>query len=46
MVALWKSILKPLSVLALIGAAAGSFFHYMKVGPIEHDSKDQGAGHG
>ena len=35
MVGLWKSVAKPLGVLAMVGAVIGSFFHYMKVGPIE-----------
>jgi formate dehydrogenase iron-sulfur subunit len=35
MVSLWKSAAKPLAVFAMIGAVAASFFHYMKVGPIE-----------
>jgi formate dehydrogenase iron-sulfur subunit len=37
LVALWKGVVKPLSVLAMIGAVAGAFFHYIKVGPIESD---------
>ena len=35
MVSLWKGIAKPLAVFAMVGAVVGSFFHYMKVGPIE-----------
>jgi len=35
LVSLWKGVLKPLSLLAMIGAVAGGFFHYMKVGPDE-----------
>jgi formate dehydrogenase iron-sulfur subunit len=35
LVALWKGVVKPLSLLAMIGAVAGAFFHYMKVGPDE-----------
>lgn len=34
-VSLWKGIAKPLAVAAMIGAVVGSFFHYVKVGPIE-----------
>jgi formate dehydrogenase iron-sulfur subunit len=43
LVSLWKGVLKPLSVLAMVGAVAGAFFHYMKVGPIE--DKDEKAQH-
>jgi formate dehydrogenase iron-sulfur subunit len=39
LVALWKGVLKPLGVLAMIGAVAGSFFHYMKVGPLESEDE-------
>jgi formate dehydrogenase iron-sulfur subunit len=39
LVSLWKGVLKPLGVLAMIGAVAGSFLHYMKVGPIEADEE-------
>jgi formate dehydrogenase iron-sulfur subunit len=35
MVSLWKGVAKPLAVAAMIGAAVVSFFHYMKVGPIQ-----------
>ena len=35
LVSLWKGIAKPLAVAAMIGAVIGSFFHYIKVGPIE-----------
>jgi formate dehydrogenase iron-sulfur subunit len=35
LVALWKGVAKPLAALAMAGAVIGSFFHYMKVGPIE-----------
>ena len=35
LVALWKGVAKPLAALAMVGAVIGSFFHYMKVGPIE-----------
>src|SRR4249920_883460 len=38
LVALWKGVAKPIALLAMAGAVVGSFFHYMKVGPIE--SKD------
>jgi formate dehydrogenase iron-sulfur subunit len=34
-VALWKGASKPLAVAAMVGAAIVSFFHYMKVGPLE-----------
>ncbi len=39
LVSLWKGVLKPLSVLAMVGAVAGAFFHYMKVGPDETESE-------
>src|SRR5437879_1820471 len=39
LVSLWKGVLKPLSVLAMVGAVAGAFFHYMKVGPIESEEE-------
>ena len=35
LVYLWKGIAKPLAVAAMIGAVFVSFFHYLKVGPIE-----------
>ena len=35
MVAVWKSLAKPLAVAAMVGAVFAGFFHYMKVGPIE-----------
>ncbi len=35
LVSLWKGIAKPLAVAAMIGAVISSFFHYIKVGPIE-----------
>jgi formate dehydrogenase iron-sulfur subunit len=35
MVSLWKGVAKPLAVFAMVGAVVGSFFHYMKVGPVE-----------
>jgi formate dehydrogenase iron-sulfur subunit len=35
LVSLWKGVAKPLAVFAMVGAVVGSFFHYMKVGPIE-----------
>jgi formate dehydrogenase iron-sulfur subunit len=38
-VSLWKGVAKPLAVLAMAGAVVGSFFHYMKVGPIEPKEK-------
>jgi formate dehydrogenase iron-sulfur subunit len=28
-------VAKPLAVAAMIGAVVGSFFHYMKTGPVE-----------
>ena len=34
-VSLWKGAAKPLAVAAMIGAAIGGFFHYVKVGPSE-----------
>ena len=39
-VSLWKGAAKPLAVAAMIGAAVVSFFHYMKVGPIEVDEDE------
>jgi formate dehydrogenase iron-sulfur subunit len=39
LVSLWKGVAKPLALLAMAGAIVGSFFHYMKVGPIE--AKDE-----
>ena len=41
-VSLWKGIAKPLAVAAMIGAVVGSFFHYIKVGPIETKEEDAG----
>jgi formate dehydrogenase iron-sulfur subunit len=35
LVSLWKGVAKPLALVAMAGAVIGSFFHYMKVGPIE-----------
>ncbi len=35
LVSLWKGVAKPLAVLAMVGTVVGSFFHYMKVGPVE-----------
>ena len=35
LVSLWKGVAKPLAMVAMIGAVVGSFFHYMKTGPIE-----------
>jgi formate dehydrogenase iron-sulfur subunit len=42
-VSLWKGVAKPLAVAAMVGAALGAFFHYIKVGPIEvkDDLKDR-----
>ena len=34
-VSLWRGAAKPLAVAAMIGAALGGFFHYIKVGPSE-----------
>ena len=43
LVTLWKGVAKPLAVLAMAGAVIGSFFHYMKVGPVEvADGVDDG----
>ncbi len=39
-VSLWKGAAKPLAVAAMIGAAVVSFFHYMKVGPIETEEDE------
>jgi formate dehydrogenase iron-sulfur subunit len=35
LVSLWKSAAKPLAVFAMAATVVGSFFHYMKVGPVE-----------
>ena len=43
LVGLWKGIAKPLAVAAMIGAVIGSFFHYIKVGPIEVKEDDDHA---
>ena len=39
-VSVWKGVAKPLAVAAMVGAAVVSFFHYMKVGPIETDADE------
>jgi formate dehydrogenase iron-sulfur subunit len=44
MVAIWKGVMKPISMLAMIGAVAGGFFHYMKVGPVEEPEEEEKAG--
>ena len=48
LVSLWKGVAKPLAMVAMIGAVVGSFFHYMKVGPVEArddaDARDGGDG--
>jgi formate dehydrogenase iron-sulfur subunit len=41
LVSLWKGIAKPLAVAGMIGAVVASFFHYVKVGPIEEKSEDK-----
>ena len=45
LVSLWKGAAKPLALLGIAAAAIGSFFHYMKVGPIEskEDAESEGA---
>jgi len=42
LVYLWKGVAKPLAVLAMVGAVVGSFFHYLKVGPIEAKDEEPG----
>jgi formate dehydrogenase iron-sulfur subunit len=42
MVALWKGLAKPLAMVAMLGGVAASFFHYMKVGPIEEKDEAKG----
>ncbi|CAN5297576.1 formate dehydrogenase subunit beta [soil metagenome] len=37
MVAIWRGVYKPLAMLAMFGAVVGSFFHYVKAGPLEVD---------
>ncbi|HEX7157055.1 MAG TPA: formate dehydrogenase subunit beta [Burkholderiaceae bacterium] len=41
MVAIWKGVMKPIGMLAMIGAIAGGFFHYMKVGPVEAPEEEK-----
>jgi formate dehydrogenase beta subunit len=37
-VTLWKSVLRPLGFLAILGAVAGAFAHFMRFGPREPQS--------
>lgn len=39
-VSLWKGVAKPLALAGIAAAVLGSFFHYMKVGPIEEPQDD------
>jgi formate dehydrogenase iron-sulfur subunit len=43
LVSLWKGIAKPLALAAMAAAVVGSFFHYIKVGPVPEpeDTGDQ-----
>jgi len=43
-VSLWKGAAKPLALLAMVGAVVGSFFHYMKVGPVESEEGEGTSG--
>ena len=40
MVGLWKGVAKPLALAGMAAAVVGSFFHYMKVGPVEEPQDD------
>ncbi len=35
MVSLWKGVLKPVAMLAMVGGVLAGFMHYMRVGPVE-----------
>jgi formate dehydrogenase iron-sulfur subunit len=39
LVSLWKGALKPLGLLAMVGAVAAGFLHYVKVGPVEENDE-------
>lgn len=39
-VSLWKGVAKPLALAGMAAAVLGSFFHYMKVGPVEEPQED------
>jgi hypothetical protein len=41
-VSLWKSLLKPLSLLGAGGVLGGAFFHYMIHGPKVPDDQNGG----
>jgi formate dehydrogenase iron-sulfur subunit len=43
MVRLWKGVSKPLAMLALVGAAAAGFLHYIGIGPNETNEADEEA---
>jgi formate dehydrogenase iron-sulfur subunit len=43
MVAVWKSVAKPLALLGMFAAVVGGFFHYVKVGPHEEKSEEEKA---
>jgi len=45
-VSVWKGIAKPLALAGMAAAVVGSFFHYMKVGPVEEPADDAGDGGG
>ena len=35
LVSLWKGVLKPVAMLAMVGGVLAGFMHYMRVGPVE-----------
>ena len=41
LVSLWKGIAKPLALAAMAAAVVGSFFHYVKVGPVPEPEDNQ-----
>lgn len=41
-VRLWKGVAKPLALAGMAAAVVGSFFHYMKVGPVEEPQDTDG----
>ena len=41
LVSLWKGIAKPLALAAMAAALVGSFFHYIKVGPVPEPEDNQ-----
>lgn len=43
LVALWRGgVAKALGVVTMVGVVVAGFFHYMKVGPLEVDERDEG----